>query len=428
VLTLAGAKLQQALSFGSQADQMKLDSFVVDQPRMAEAVEELAMYFYTSNTPPERASNKHLQKSFALLGAVIPEPRDFRGSLLDAATVKVKRSTLEALLGKRWVMITDGWSKRTADRGTPLINVMICPDDGPAVAWRVADASCQIKDTEYVAQLHRELRAEIEATLTDCQFLRYVMDSTATNRAAIKILQAEDPSIVVLPCAAHAFSNLIEHAAKFFEWIDKVYSVCCTVSDKLIASEKLRSALHQIQQEEYAKVRGICAHVPTRFGSRLMVLRDVQRSRAAIRRLAATAEWRAAVTDSAPMKRAHELIFAVEDDLFDLADKLEKLLGSVMDAIHQLEADSPCCRSSSRCGANFRRTSQTSLQTMQSSPKARCQQTGASATHSPPKSRLCSCSCRTTSSCGILPWTQVPCLTLYSGRRMRASCTLCLLR
>jgi hypothetical protein len=154
-------------------------------------------------------------------------------------------------------MITDGWSKRTSDRGTPLINVIICPDDGPAVAWRVVDASGQIKDTEYVEQLHLELRAEIEAALTDCQFLGYVMDSTATNRTAMKILQAEDPSIVVLPCAAHALSNLIKHAAKFFGWIDKVYSVCCTVSDKLIASEKIRSALHQIQQEEYAEVRGI---------------------------------------------------------------------------------------------------------------------------------------------------------------------------
>jgi hypothetical protein len=81
------------------------------------------------------------------------------------------------------------WSKRTAARGNPLINVMICPDDGPAVAWRIVDPSGQIKDTAYVAQLHRDLRGEIEAAVPNGHFLGYVMDSTATNRAAMRILQ-----------------------------------------------------------------------------------------------------------------------------------------------------------------------------------------------------------------------------------------------
>jgi hypothetical protein len=138
---------------------------------MSEAVHALSMYFYTSNTPPERASNPHLRKAFALLGALVPEPRDIRGSLLDTATAKVKQSTLQALDGTRFAIITDGWSKRTAARGKPPINVMICPDDGPAVAWRIVDASGQIKDTAYVVQLHRDLRGEIEAAVPNGHFL-----------------------------------------------------------------------------------------------------------------------------------------------------------------------------------------------------------------------------------------------------------------
>ena len=130
------------------------------------------------------------------------------------------------------------------------------------------------------------------------------MDSTATNRAAMRILQAEDPTILVLPCAAHALSNLIKHAAKFFQWIDKVYSACCTVSEKLIAAEKLRAALHDIQQEEHGQVQGICAHVPTRFGSRHMVMRDVLDSRAAIRRLVTTGEWKASVSENASFEES----------------------------------------------------------------------------------------------------------------------------
>jgi hypothetical protein len=134
---------------------------------------------------------------------------------------------------------------------------------------------------------------------------------------------------------------VIKHAAKNFVWIDKAYSACCTISEKLIAAPKLRTVLQEIQEEEYHEVRGICAHVPTRFGSRHMVMRDLLHSRTAIRRLAAKAEWKASVQESAGMKKAHELINALEDDLFELADKLDVLLGPVMDAIHQLEADQP---------------------------------------------------------------------------------------
>jgi hypothetical protein len=104
--------------------------------------------------------------------------------------------------------------------------------------------------SEYVVQLHRDLREEVEAAIPDGYFLGYVMDSTATNRAAMKILQHGDPTILVLPCAAHALSNLIKHAAQFYQWIDEVYSACCSVSEKLIAAEKLRAALHRIQEEE----------------------------------------------------------------------------------------------------------------------------------------------------------------------------------
>jgi hypothetical protein len=90
-------------------------------------------------------------------------------------------------------------------------------------------------------------------------------------------------------------------------------------------------------------VRGIGAHVPTRFGSRhiIMVMRGVLGSLAAIRRLAAIAEWKASVQNSAVLKKEHELITALQGDLFELSDSVEELLGPVMDAIHQLEADQP---------------------------------------------------------------------------------------
>jgi hypothetical protein len=89
-------------------------------------------------------------------------------------------------------------------------------------------------------------------------------------------------------------------------------------------------------------VKGICAHVPTRFGSRHLVLRDVVASAEAIKKLSATQVWRDSMTKcGTALRKAHDMLSALENDLFCLADKVEELLGPVMHAIHTLEADQP---------------------------------------------------------------------------------------
>jgi hypothetical protein len=75
--------------------------------------------------------------------------------MLDKAYDGVKNSIMESLCGKRYAIVTDGWSRRTAVRGAPLININICVDDGPALFWRVEDSSGLIKGTQYVVSLHQ---------------------------------------------------------------------------------------------------------------------------------------------------------------------------------------------------------------------------------------------------------------------------------
>jgi hypothetical protein len=323
----AAAKVQQSLSFGQtqQSDQSTLQRFVVDNTRLREAQQELAMHFYTSSTLPERVRKPHLKRSFALLGADVLEPRDLRGSYLDAAAGDTKKSVLEAVSSKRYAIVTDGWSKRTAVCGASLINVNIYPEDAPTIFWRFEDASGRIKDNAYVVRLHQQLRVEMQQAIPRAQFIGYVMDSTSTNVAAMRILREEDPDMV-LSCASHALSNLIKHTAKYLSWLDSTYESCCTISEKLINSQKLRAALHEIQEAEHGSVRGNCAHVPTRFGSRHMVVREVLRSEAALCKLAASAEWRAALADSAALKRAHLHITAAENDLCDTCAKQKSCL------------------------------------------------------------------------------------------------------
>jgi hypothetical protein len=79
-------------------------------------------------------------------------------------------------------------------------------------------------------ELHQQLREEMQQAIPSTQFIGYIMHSTATNLAAMRILREEDPDILVLPCASHALSNLIKHTAKYFSWLDSAYESCCTIS------------------------------------------------------------------------------------------------------------------------------------------------------------------------------------------------------
>jgi hypothetical protein len=319
-----------------------ITAFAISAERQRQANKALAMMYCTTNTPPERVNSTYQQKCSALLGHKSPSPKDLRGHLLDEAYNTVKSSVLKSPDGTRYAIVTDGWSKRAAQCGNALINAMVCPDDGPVVFWKVVNASGQIKDAEYVYVLHFKLRLDVEKALPSAHFVGFVMDSTASNRKDMKMLQEHDPTICVLPCASHALSLVTKHTAEYFSWVEDVYSACCAISKKLINAEKLRAECHSIQRLENVCVEGICAHVPTRFGSRHPVLRDVVASAEAIKKLAATQVWRDTMTKcSTALRKAHDMLFALENDLFCLADKVEELLGPVMHAIHTLEADQP---------------------------------------------------------------------------------------
>jgi hypothetical protein len=130
--------------------------FAVDKKRADAARKKLAMYFFTSNKPPERAGNLHLRSALAILGLeTAPTARDLRGAALDQAVSEVRLEALQALKTCSYAFFTDGWSKRAAKRGVPLVNVMVCPADGAAVFWCVKDASGHIKNKDWVVQLHR---------------------------------------------------------------------------------------------------------------------------------------------------------------------------------------------------------------------------------------------------------------------------------
>jgi hypothetical protein len=84
------------------------------------------MYFYTSTTPPERAGNLHLRSTLDILGLdAVPTSRDLVGPALDQAASEVRLEVLQDLKPCSNAIVTDGWSKRAAKRGAPLVNVIV---------------------------------------------------------------------------------------------------------------------------------------------------------------------------------------------------------------------------------------------------------------------------------------------------------------
>jgi hypothetical protein len=77
----AESEIAQNAALGVEPGQRTLDSFAVDEPRAADALEELAMFFYTSNTPPERVNNPHLNAALRCLAS-----KHHSGKICGAAT------------------------------------------------------------------------------------------------------------------------------------------------------------------------------------------------------------------------------------------------------------------------------------------------------------------------------------------------------
>ena len=136
----AGQRIEKAAAVG-QKGKSTLDSYVVDGQRAGEALRELAMFIFTSNTPPARANNPHLQRAMAILGAEAPTPHQLRHKYLPEAKARVQAAVNDELEGQGVAIASDGWSKRTAVRGAPMINATVLPENG-AVPFHTRRHSC----------------------------------------------------------------------------------------------------------------------------------------------------------------------------------------------------------------------------------------------------------------------------------------------
>lgn len=70
--------------------QTKLTTHMLRGEQRQAAIDTLAMFFFTSCTPPERANNAYLQRFAALMGFTLPTPKDLLGQILTRLKAQVE--------------------------------------------------------------------------------------------------------------------------------------------------------------------------------------------------------------------------------------------------------------------------------------------------------------------------------------------------
>lgn len=58
-------------------------------------------------------------------------------------------------------MSSDGWKKKAAAQGTPLINLSLLLPDGGSIFWEVVPARGVVKNAEWIRNLHIEMANKI---------------------------------------------------------------------------------------------------------------------------------------------------------------------------------------------------------------------------------------------------------------------------
>ena len=240
----------------------------------------LAMFFFTTYTPFMRIEDNFLKAAFSLRGVVVPSRRTLVTKYLPACYESEHakfRKELASYNGP-YQVATDGWKKRAADKGVPLVNFMILFPNTRPRQWSVISAEGEIKNAQWIAETCLNIHDDIQAAMgSGARCSGFIMDNTRANRNAMALMEAAQPQMCCIGCAAHALSLLMKDYGKRFPWLGHVYDTCILITNLISSSEAMRFALHKCMKGIYNVVRSISTHVETRFGSKHIVMRDVMK-------------------------------------------------------------------------------------------------------------------------------------------------------
>lgn len=141
----------------------------------------IARFFFKNGIPLQLTDDPDLRTAVAHVGLVPPSRHDLSNKLLDDAYAEVRAADQAKLAAQQLLQLaTDGWRRRTAARGVPLINVMALLPPGGSIFFKVVAAPGVVKDKHWI----QERRLEWAGLLTEGRLERLVgmvMDNTKAS-------------------------------------------------------------------------------------------------------------------------------------------------------------------------------------------------------------------------------------------------------
>jgi hypothetical protein len=141
----------------------------------------MARFFFKNGIPLQLTEDPDLRAAVAHVGLLTPSRHDLSNKLLDAAYEEVQADQQAKLAAQHMVQLsTDGWRRKAAARGVPLINILALLPSGGSVFCKVVPAAGVVKDQHWIKERHLEWAALV--TNGDLgRLVGMVMDNTKAN-------------------------------------------------------------------------------------------------------------------------------------------------------------------------------------------------------------------------------------------------------
>jgi hypothetical protein len=123
---------------GQRGTASTLHTFYVPAAARDRFQREFSRWMLESNTPLARLELPSLKRALASVGLTVPDRRTVGGPVLNSLYFEGRKDLAEAIMSESSFCIAmDGWKKRAAEQGTPIITVMVLLPSGRSAFWKV---------------------------------------------------------------------------------------------------------------------------------------------------------------------------------------------------------------------------------------------------------------------------------------------------
>ncbi|XP_059639603.1 uncharacterized protein LOC132281975 [Cornus florida] len=289
-----GSDLLQCKKRRASAPGVLENAFNVTQRDVAD--KQAARMFYASGLSFNLARCPHFRKysltlaNSKLSGYTPPTFDRLRTTLLAQEKAHVNRKLQpikDTWKKKAMSLCSDGWSDR---QRRPLINIMAASVGG-AMFLKAVDASGNIKDADYVANLFKPVIQEVGSQ----NVVQVITDNGSNFKAARAIIEGIYPHIFWTPCVVHCLNLALksicepsENSPQFAEckWIADLVSSVQNIRNFIVNHGMVLSIFNN-----YSEL-GLLRVAETRFASSIIMAKRMREVNDALEKMVMDPSWR----------------------------------------------------------------------------------------------------------------------------------------